>query len=291
MPQSPSFSQRYGYKQKDIFQIDSIDNELKSSIWNTLIDLLITAHGRLFQEIDKKFFKNYIKVNELERYDITYSWLRHNRKFIQELQDRYVDLKWYEVYDLIEFIINSDYYCDFDEKNNNEQIYLSEFVSSCNEVLEKEMSAYRIINNRIVRITDETEIASIEEAIKLTAKNNQFNGAKTHLETAIKLFSERENRDYRNTIKESISAVENVCRVLTGKNELGGALGCLEKKNIKIHSQLKKSFENLYHYTNDKSTGIRHAIIESEYDPTFEEAKYMLVSCTAFVNYLIGTSK
>jgi hypothetical protein len=52
-----------------------------------------------------------------------------------------------------------------------------------------------------------------------------------------------------------------------------------------MHSALEQGFKKIYGYTSDDS-GIRHALLEK---PTvdFEEAKYMLVSCTAFINYLI----
>ena len=43
----------------------------------------------------------------------------------------------------------------------------------------------------------------------------------------------------------------------------------------------------LYGFTND-ANGIRHAGDIGGPSSTFEEAKYMLVSCSAFVNYLIA---
>jgi len=47
---------------------------------------------------------------------------------------------------------------------------------------------------------------------------------------------------------------------------------------------LKQAFEKLYGYSSD-ADGIRHALMgDSNVD--FEEAKYMLVTCCAFVNYL-----
>lgn len=54
---------------------------------------------------------------------------------------------------------------------------------------------------------------------------------------------------------------------------------------FEIHSAMKNAFVSLYGYTSDKS-GIRHNNGVDE-DTTFEEAKYMLVSCSAFLNYLI----
>ena len=54
---------------------------------------------------------------------------------------------------------------------------------------------------------------------------------------------------------------------------------------------LQISFEKLYAYTNDKRTGIRHALIENTEVPSFEEAKFMIVACSAFVNYIEGKRK
>jgi hypothetical protein len=53
-----------------------------------------------------------------------------------------------------------------------------------------------------------------------------------------------------------------------------------------LHKALKSSFSSLYGYTSD-SDGIRHAMLE-ESKLTFIDAKYMLVACTAFINYVLG---
>ena len=63
----------------------------------------------------------------------------------------------------------------------------------------------------------------------------------------------------------------------------------LEKNGIIIHSGLKSAFNILYGYTSD-ANGIRHAGDIGGKSSTFEEAKFMLVSCCAFVNYLIAVS-
>ena len=44
----------------------------------------------------------------------------------------------------------------------------------------------------------------------------------------------------------------------------------------------------MYGYTSDKD-GIRHDF-GNDSNVDFEETKYMLVSCSAFMNYLIGIS-
>ena len=85
---------------------------------------------------------------------------------------------------------------------------------------------------------------------------------------------------------ESISAVEAISKVISGdsKAELGQTLKLIEN-NIGLHPALKKGFLAIYGYTSD-ADGIRHAMI-NEPKCDFEDAKYMLVSCSAFINYLI----
>ena len=72
--------------------------------------------------------------------------------------------------------------------------------------------------------------------------------------------------------------------VVTFKN----AIDALKKldDSLNIHSALKSAYSKLYGYTSDKD-GIRHSILE-EPNLSFSDAKYMLVSCSAFINYLIG---
>ena len=65
---------------------------------------------------------------------------------------------------------------------------------------------------------------------------------------------------------------------------LGQALLKIEKK-YKLHSALKNAFSALYGYTSD-SGGIRHSLLEDDIDVSMEDAKFMLVSCAAFINYL-----
>ena len=56
-------------------------------------------------------------------------------------------------------------------------------------------------------------------------------------------------------------------------------------KNLQIHNAMEKAFLALYGYTSDEN-GIRHGGIDFTSVPS-EDAKYMLVSCSAFVNYLM----
>ena len=78
-----------------------------------------------------------------------------------------------------------------------------------------------------------------------------------------------------------------MCRTLTGDQNAtaGAALNVIQDK-VGLHGALKASLSNLYGYTSDED-GIRHAMLEKP-DITFNDAKFLPVSCSAFVNYSTG---
>jgi len=159
---------------------------------------------------------------------------------------------------------------------------LVDFIHDTNLVFERELSGYRFIGNQITPITSEEEIQEIDDALSNSPQN-----AKEHLNCAIKFFSDKKNPNYRNSIKESISAVEAYCIKLTNKEKatLSDALKHIEvNQNLQLHPALKTAFDKLYAYTND-SSGIRHALPYGD-NIDFEDAKYFLVTCSAFINYL-----
>ncbi|MEN9848738.1 MAG: hypothetical protein RL368_1478 [Pseudomonadota bacterium] len=82
--------------------------------------------------------------------------------------------------------------------------------------------------------------------------------------------------------------MEALAKIIT-KNEkatLGEALKKMEVTH-KIPTVLKEAFNKLYGYTSDQG-GIRHALTETSVEITLTEARFMLVTCSAFVNYLLS---
>ena len=152
-----------------------------------------------------------------------------------------------------------------------------------NDLFEREFIGYRFVNKQITPITDKNEIGAIEESTQ--TKHAEVS---QHISKALAFLSDRDTPDYANSIKESISAVERMCSIIIGApTTLGAALKKLEDKGVVIHPSLKLAFEKLYGYTSDGS-GLRHAGQLGGANATFEEAKFMLVACSAFINYLKG---
>lgn len=267
------FSERYGYKKvSDVIIRERITPEIKNAIC-TCFDKL----NKIF-ELAGYIYSTSLCI-ELEKHIWT-NFLNQRLAYFERLHyvptdyiENY-DTKWYNILDLIEFTIQ--YLLNY--KTSAER-----FIELLNSEFERLNFAYRIVEGVIVEITSEQEIKAIECAIDNSPRNIQM-----HLNSALEKYAQRPIGDYRNSIKESISAVEAFCREKTGENTLGQALKKLEKSGLVIHSSLKSAFEKLYVYTNHEDTGIRHALMDDEenYTPTAEEALFMLISCSAFINYL-----
>ena len=267
------FSERYGYKKvSDVIIRERITPEIKNAIctcFDKLNKIFELAGYRyptsLCIELEKHIWTNFL--NQRLAYFGNYQSVSTN--FIENHDD-----EWYSILDLIEFTIQYLY----NYRNSAEH-----FIKLLNSEFERLNFAYRIVGREIIEITSKQEIKAIECAIDNSPRNIQI-----HLNSALEKYAQRPIGDYRNSIKESISAVEAFCREKTGENTLGKALNKLERSGLAIHSSLKTAFEKLYVYTNQEETGIRHALMDDEenYTPTAEEALFMLISCSAFINYL-----
>lgn len=214
---------------------------------------------------------------DLDLYELEYKDFRDF--LINKFNRLWYAQQWYTYYDILEIILS---FSVSDNKliGEDEKEKISNFKNGVNEIFVEENIGYRIINNQVVNITTEEEINEIEKAM-----DSVFDSVNDHFEKALSFYSDRKNPDYKNSIKESISAVESMCCIICGeKVELGKALGRLEKNEIYIHGAMRNGFQSLYGYTSDES-GIRHGGIEDK-EVTEEDAKFMLVTCSAFVNYL-----
>ncbi len=265
------FSQREGLKPiKSKIQVDSMDEDLRVGLWNAvtkhcLPGEVMFADGRHESLLIRRIWEFYFKW-PVDAMDIMFM-----SKHLRDIREYFFDCEWNEVYDLLEFIVVN--YPD--EKKN------SEFIEECNSVMEQELGGYRFVGSIITPIISDIEIAEIEGAL-----GTPLDPIKRHFETALELLANRKSPDYRNSIKESISAVESICKMIAqdDKTTLGKALQRIET-GVKLHPDLKEAFRRLYHYTSD-AEGIRHGLMD-EPNLHLEDARFMLVSCSAFVNYLL----
>ncbi len=278
----PLFSQRKGIQplQKAI-QREDADEELRNRLWNVLQISIwesftepvawrgTTRDTHDILHLCQKIWHNYFKLplDTLPRFDPGYS-----QSSYAAFRNHFLKGEWWEVYDFLEFILKN---CPDD--------WATTLRIMANDVLETENAAYRFVGDEIVDISDDHEIAAIEEALA-----TPFGAARTHLERSLELISDRQAPDYRNAVKEAISAVESAAQEVSSQPNatLGDCIKFIER-NGDLHPAFKDGLLKLYGYTSD-SGGIRHALTDRGTPPTYAEAKFMLVACSAFVNLLVG---
>ncbi|MFA5168605.1 MAG: hypothetical protein WC530_08760 [Candidatus Omnitrophota bacterium] len=272
-----SFSKRQGIEPASkALQLGSMDDELRTCLWNALTercwDRFITdqdmGYCGVFSSLCGELWKHYFKWPMDSIPDCT-------DRALEKLRGYFFKAPWNKVYDFIEFMASV--------------VKDEQFIEQCNFYLERECAGYRFVDKKITPITDPVELGEIDAAMQLS---DEWKPIKQHMQTALEMLSDRKNPDYRNSIKESISAVEAVCGKIAGKPgaTLGDALKILEKKgNVEMHAAFRQAFDKLYGYTSD-AEGIRHALLE-ESNLGFEDAKFMLVVCSAFINFVIAKMK
>ena len=269
------FSQRIG-KIQSITEIqkNGLSQELINSLWTVYLETtLVTKSERsdssksnsktiFYKSLWIYFFKWPVDNLNMRNGEVNYN------KVHEVVREWYYKVEWFEKLDFIEFCIKYD---------NNK------YVEHYNIFLKGELSAYRFVDGVISEITSEEEIIEIENAL---SQSDTFKSVQIHLNTALKHFSDLKTPDYRNSVKESISAVESMCKIILKdeKTTLGQALKLIEKENY-IPRTLQIAFSSLYGYTSNEG-GIRHALLENDDIINSEEARFMLIACSAFVNYL-----
>ena len=229
------------------------------------------------EDIEKELWWRYMNMpleefNQYGKYHLTFDPYLQDGRFL-----------WYQKLDILEYVVRWAKGMAKVQNDKNVEAICDQFIHMLNAEFERLDYGYRLVNERITDITSEEEKKSIEQAV-----NNSKDNIREHLNKAIEHYCAKPAPDIRNSIKESITAVEAVCRELTGEDTLGKALKKLEDNGIVIQSQLKSGIEKLYVYTNQPDTGIRHALMDTDgkYVPTKDEAYFMLVSCSVFINYL-----
>lgn len=268
------FSQRISKTPvRSALQLEAIDTALQNKLWNFIyLDNFDNLPSYTHQLSDDK--KNFLNLLWHSFFELPIDKMPfETSKVVDFVRNWFYNVPWYEIYDMIEFLVK--------EKKKNDQPRL---MALFNAVLEQEMAGYRIVNLQVTPITDEHELREIETALE-RSRQSHLTGVSEHLTSALGLMADRQKPDFRNSIKESISAVEAISKKISGnpKATLDEALKSLGDR-IVIHPALRNAFQSMYGYTGD-GDGIRHALTE-ESKVDFEDAKYMLVTCAAFINYL-----
>jgi AbiJ N-terminal domain 4 len=262
---------------RTLVQRDSLDEETRIELWNITLGL-----ERALTAAERHDINTVLDTVTSSIWAWSFNRPRDEEPSTNQVwggvKNQILKAEWVDTLGLIEEIIG--YAKRFEQWKTEDVVPV--FIKAFNGTFENFLVGYRFIDLKLVPLDSEVDLEAINTALD-DAK--PFKGARHHLEQATGLLADRKKPDYPNSIKESISAVESVCRVVTGEQTLGGALKKLKDSGVKIHPALEGGWSKMYGWTSD-ADGIRHSAIEAP-DADQALAKYMLVACSAFVSLVI----
>jgi hypothetical protein len=264
-----------------LVQNDSLDDETRTELWNITLGLKRALRdaqpyeaGSAIDNVTSAIWAWEFKKPRDEQPSDSQVW--------GAVKNYILKADWVDALDLIEAIVG--YTKRFEHWKTHE--ILPVFLDGFNSCMETYLVGYRFVSQRLLPIDSEVGLTAINAALD---DSKAFKGARHSLEQAAALLADRKNPDYPNSIKESISAVESVCREVTGEATLGGGIKKLKSAGVKIHPALELAWSKMYGWTSDED-GIRHGGIEAA-DSDQSLAKYMLITCSAFTSHIIENGR
>lgn len=215
----------------------------------------------------------------------------NNTPAMEVLRNLVMNIPWYRFYDTVEAvaerIIDIDDEDNFSQSRKNESFSFSAYRQRVNELF----SEYNV--DWKMNESGQLELPLppfLEEKVKSTEERlaDQFAPARMHFRKA-RAFALGSHRDAENSIKESISAIESICKTFyPDASTLGDALKMM-KKDRSVSRLLIDVVEKFYAYANAEPA-VRHGSNKDsgvlEYD-----AELALHFAAAFIRTLIVRRK
>lgn len=259
------FSERMGAQPPPLpLNLDEMPPRLRTRLWNALLEEVQSWFDlrRIRSKLPSQLWDEHLaRPIEAMPTDL----VRH-RLVLKQVFDQ---LSWDGIYDLLEFIL--------------QRTPSSRFAVRVNLALEQELAAVRFIDKGFVQVTDSAEVNQVVEALSSAPTE-----AREHIAQALRSLGSRPKPDTRNAVKEVICALESVAKQITDKPSSTYPAVAQILKARGAHPQFVQAWSNLYSYASDAG-GMRHGLKEGEEAPTLAEAKLIVVTGSAFVNYLVTT--
>ena len=264
------FSHRMGVRPPPTSGLEEASQSLRTALWNGMHRSAFPegADGRDVMMRNTRLIWDHVGW----RADRISAASHGNRNALAEY---WFSCEWPEFFDLVEFVTA------LLARNSGDKWY-----ETCNAILEAQGCAYRFVSRQLAPLTNPAEVAEV-----VTASESAIPAVATHIRDSIRFLPPNAEVSPRNSIKESISAVEAALKKLSGDPSatFKDGLTAFEAKYGELHPSLRTGLLKLYGYTSDEK-GIRHALIEETADVTLDDARFMLVVCSAFANYLVALS-
>jgi len=267
------FSQRIGARQPANSGLEEASPELRTALWNVLYTPAF-PDGEEYRQ--RALAHARAMWNHLGWRTDQIPLLPHQMR--ETIAAEWFSCAWPDFFDLIEFtgrLLASSL-------APTRQLWFE----MLNRVFESRGCAYRFVAERLAPIRNSVEATEVargaESAIPAVA---------VHIREALRLLPPNVRANPRASIKESISAVEAALRHLTNNPSatLNAGLGAFEARYGPLHPSLRQGVVKLYGYVTDER-GVQPALVDEPFGVSADDARFMLVSCSALTNYLVMLS-
>lgn len=287
------FSHRHGYDPEFINKTfrDDAPRWVRKLYFKNILERLVYDAMSLIPE--NKPVPVYDLINEILVMDDEEpdDYYLNNTPAMEVLRNLVMNIPWYRFYDTVEAVaekmIDIDGEDNFSQSSKNESYSFSAYRQRVNELF----SEYNV--DWKMNESGQLELPLppfLEEKVKSTEERlaDQFAPARMHFGKA-RAFALGSHRDAENSIKESISAIESICKTFyPDASTLGDALKMM-KKNGSVSRMLLDVIEKFYAYANAEPA-VRHGSNKDsavlEYD-----AELALHFAAAFIRTLIARRK
>ncbi len=269
------------------------------------------ASGPIYEDAPEKLriglwnlIQDYVSKGNLPSYQSLYfqitSWLRIRREenidYFEEIEYLILKkLKWYELFDLIEYLYRLVVLHDYDESQQCWRDFPERvreirytYTIDINKLFEGENIGWHLEKGKLERIVPDFLEKEVIQKTKGILTNQLFTGPNNQFNKAFRFLSKRPYPDLENCVKEAVGALEGVARLLL-KNEkvsLGEAVDKLIAMG-KIRKPFDKIFDVLYGFASNEP-GVRHAAIKPS-NMTVQEASFVLYCSAVCILFLCET--
>ena len=155
-----------------------------------------------------------------------------------------------------------------------------EMIRKINGALRWVRGYYMRDDGMVVPLFTPEEAAAIEASVKWTPVS-----VRRQMEDAVALFSNREKPDYGAAAHKAMNAAWAAVKICTGEDKFGVGVQKLRKSG-KLPSALATMLGNLYGFASKDGKGMRHPEHEGESPPDMATARFVVVTCASFINYM-----
>ncbi len=279
------WSERQGLREVRTLQTDGMDERLRIRLWNALQRSFLANLDTEEWANEDGFNYSFMAVKEKYQEFLADLWdtfarpldtlPKDPREVVTAIKRWFAKCDWLDTYDILVFCVQ-----------HLPQQEAEDLARTANTALDGERSPWRFTRGMLTRRLGEAEEAAVDGALDASEPYPEIG---QQLRNALRMFSSRLEPDYPNCIKEAISAVETLTKMISGNPnaDMGAAMRVIRgKKLIPIHACLTSGMEKLYLYACEEA---RHGLKPGqERTPDVADAQYMLATCSACISYLIS---